>query len=194
MRALKLTLFIIALVVFTTQTFRHIYVKYLYPRTSVLDNYKEEIEIKVDKTKSLDELEKLYKETNDKMKKIEKDDDNFKKNKEYKKLSDELDIIKNRIKKGEDINNRRNELVFYWLFGLICIMLGVVFYIIFNKWIGTAFVITGISEMIVWTSPLYRIRSYGFDDLLNLKLLLSIISWFILIILWVINEKIFDKK
>jgi hypothetical protein len=44
MRALQTTLFIIALVVLSTQTFRHIHVKFFQPKHSALDKYNEKVE------------------------------------------------------------------------------------------------------------------------------------------------------
>ena len=41
MRKLKITILIMALLVLTTQAVRHVYVRYLEPRTSVLDKFEE---------------------------------------------------------------------------------------------------------------------------------------------------------
>jgi len=195
MRALKLTLFIIALVTLSTQTFRHIYVKYIDPKFSVLDKYKDSIETQVDNTKNIKELEILYKENNDKINKIKKENPDYEKNKEYTDLVSEKDVIRSGIRKAESLTRSKFELIFYWFFGLASIIIGIIVYILLNKWIGLAGIITGLSEMIVWTSPLYhRMDTFNFIDLLNLKLLLSVISWVILLILWAVNEKIIDKS
>jgi len=41
MRKLRITLFVLALLALTTQATRHVYVRYLEPRISVLDKYDE---------------------------------------------------------------------------------------------------------------------------------------------------------
>src|SRR5436309_2889778 len=60
MRALRVTLFVIAFVALASQTFRHGYVRWLEPRASVLDKYNTETEKQITTAKSLDELVALY--------------------------------------------------------------------------------------------------------------------------------------
>ena len=60
MRALQTTLFIIALVVLSTQTFRHIHVKFFQPKHSALDKYNEKVEQDIEQSKSLERATKIF--------------------------------------------------------------------------------------------------------------------------------------
>src|SRR3990172_7447701 len=61
MKALKITVFLLAVLVLTTQFARHIYVRYLEPRGSVLDTYVQtETKKAIKGAASLDELVSRY--------------------------------------------------------------------------------------------------------------------------------------
>jgi len=192
MRALKLTLFILFLTVISTQTFRHFYVKFIDVKVSVLDKYKNEFSKKIENINDINKLEIMYKEVFDKIENLKNTDKKYYDKDEYKELTNQEYDLSTKIQNLEDVLKKRYELLFYWIFGLISVCLGILVYFLFNKWIGIGSIITGFSEMIIWTSPLYKISVYGFNTLLDIKLLLSIITWFILIILWIINDK-FEK-
>jgi hypothetical protein len=198
MRPLKLVIFLLLLITFSTQTFRHIYVRWIEPNKSVLDNYKENIDKDIDDTNNLDELVKLYDIAYDKVKEYE-DNPNNKEIEYNEKHSTEpyktKIKIENSIKKIERQNKKLFEFISYWFFGLLSLIIGISVYIKINKWIGIGSIIAGFTEMAFWTSPLFRSYGpqYAFDLLLNLKLFLSILSWALLIILWLINEKLTEK-
>lgn len=198
MKPLKIVVFLLLLITFSTQTFRHIYVRWIEPNKSVLDNYKEKIDKDIDETKNLNELVKLYDTAYNKVKKYEENPNNKKikyNERDYTEPYKTKYKIKNSIKKIETQNKRLFEFVSYWLFGLLSLIIGFFVYIKINKWIGIGSIIVGFSEMAFWTSPLFRSYGpqYAFDLLLNLKLILSIISWILLIILWFVNEKFSEK-
>lgn len=198
MKSLKIVIFLLLLITFSTQTFRHIYVRWIEPDKSVLDNYKEKIDKDIEDTINLDELVKLYDTAYDEVKKYE----NNPNNEEIKyedRFSTEPYKTKNKIEKSinkiESQNRKLFEFISYWLFGLLSLLIGIIAYIKINKWIGIGSIIAGFSEMAFWTSPLFRSYGpqYAFDLLLNLKLILSILSWALLIILWFINVKLTEK-
>ena len=60
-----------------------------------------------------------------------------------------------------------------------------------NAWLGMAAIIAGFSEMAYWTSPLNR--HFGavpeFEQLLSHKLVFSLISWGLLVALWLLADK-----
>lgn len=61
MKALKVTIFLLAILVLSTQFARHLYVRYLEPRGSVLDKYEQTETKKAIKTAiSLNELMSRY--------------------------------------------------------------------------------------------------------------------------------------
>ena len=60
MQRLQTTLFVILAVVLATQTFRHVWVKWIEPKGSVLDEFRRPVEKDLAATKSLDELKAMY--------------------------------------------------------------------------------------------------------------------------------------
>src|SRR5262245_26151126 len=60
MKALRTTLFVLAMVSFATQTYRHVYVRWLEPRASVLDKYGTEAEHQAASAQSLQDLESKF--------------------------------------------------------------------------------------------------------------------------------------
>ncbi len=192
METLKKTFLIIFTLIITTQTFRHIYVKFIEPKSSVLTKYYDDTGKDVYASKSIEELEKLFKEANDKVIKYEK---THKPVKTYNRRSFEPYKSKNQIERAiesaESINKRLFELKFYWLCGLLALIIGLLIYIKVNKWIGVSSLLIGLSEMAFWTSPLFRGygRRVGFENLLNYKLIFSVLSFLIMAGLWYLNEK-----
>jgi hypothetical protein len=194
MRSAKIVLFLICVITVSTQTFRHIYVRFLDKNESILDKYRTEIEIEIVESKNIDRLEGLYIENDEKIKQIENTDEDFKENKIYKELQSEKYKITSAIKRAESLNVSRYKLIIYWSIGLLCIMFGCVSYFFTSKWISFASIISGFSEMMVWTSPFFdRLNTLNFIELLNMKLILSIITLILLITIWLLNEKYIDK-
>src|SRR5438067_8139463 len=60
MRALRTTLFLIAMTVLVAQTFRHVYLRWMEPRGSVLDKFNSQTEQDISSAKSLDQLVAMY--------------------------------------------------------------------------------------------------------------------------------------
>ena len=194
MRALQATLFVLVMLVMTTQTFRHVYVKWIEPKGSVLDDFREPVDKDIAESRSLDELKALYAKAQAAMKAYEQG-----------KPLEEIDLAKrtNRdayreeaelraaIERVEAQNRSRFELWFYWLCALLSIGIGVVAYARVNPWVGMVGLISGFVEMAVWTSPLWRSRGpqAGFEHLLTLKLVLSCISMALLVGMWLWNQR-----
>lgn len=194
MRGLQITLFVIGLLVLSTQTFRHVYVKWIQPTDSVLDEFRTETEVDVVGSGDLDELVAFYRDAE---KKVE----------DYEATASEQQIseyerwqrepykseftIRQAIERWEAQNRSIFELRFYWLVGLTSVVLGVLAYRKVDRWLGMAGIIAGFTEMAVWTSPLWR--AWGpqgaFDRLLNQKLLLSVLSVVLLITLWLVRAR-----
>ncbi len=195
---LKRTLLIIFTLIITTQTFRHVYVKFIEPTDSVLTKYSDKTEKNVYSSKSIEELEKLYKKANLKVIQYEKTHkpiaDYYKRERHepYKSESQ----IREAIESAETIKKRLFELKFYWLCGLLAFIIGLIVYLKINKWMGVSSLIIGISEMAIWTSPLFRGygRRVGFENLLNYKLIFSVASFLIMMTLWYISEKVEKQK
>ncbi|MBN1253691.1 MAG: hypothetical protein JXA50_00240 [Deltaproteobacteria bacterium] len=198
MRALLITLFIIGLVTLSTQTFRHIYVKWLEPRSSVLDKYEEKIEKDIKKSQDLDELLVLYDKAHGKVTVYEKDaknpyiPDKERHNKEPYKSEYKL---KNSIRNWESYSRDIFRLRFFWVCGFLSIVIGSLAYVKFDRWIGIVGLIAGFSEMIYWTCPFnFSYTNYEFERLLTNKLIFSLIAWLLLICLWLFATKFVGKK
>ncbi|MBN1498813.1 MAG: hypothetical protein JW982_01540 [Spirochaetes bacterium] len=194
MKALKTVLFVIAAIIITSQTFNHIFVKLIEPRFSFLDNYKDPFEKEIDRAANLKELEKMYKPVFESMNKIRESNPKYEKSAKYKQLETKLNELRNAITSTESILIEKKKLIFYWAFGLFSILAGILTYVKVNPWIGISAVITGFSEMITWTSPLYHSHIQGYYELITLKLIFSLITLVLLMAAWILNFKYIDKK
>ncbi len=190
MRNLQITLFIIALAFATTQTFRHVCVKWLEPRTSVLDKYDDAIEKEISASESIDNLLSLYDEAQNQVKKYESDPDNpeVKENEKRYKEPYKTEIkLRDSIEEWESHKRDIHKLRFFWACGLLSVLIGFWAYIKIDQWLGIVGVITGFTEMIFWTCP--RIfgffgARYEFERLLNNKLFFSLVTCVLLIATW----------
>ena len=195
MRNAKIVLFLICIITVSTQTFRHFYVKYLADNSSILDKYITKIEIDIKESKSLKELEEIFVDNKIKMEKIEISGiEKYDETKEYKDLKIEKNKIVSEIRRAENLKQSQHKLLVYWIIGFVCVLFGCISYFFTSKWISFASLISGFSEMMVWTSPFFdRINTLNFIELLNMKLLLSIITLILLLSVWLLNEKFIDK-
>lgn len=108
MKTLKRTLLILALLVLTVQAVRHIYVRYIEPRTSVLDKFDDtEAKQVIQSAKSLAELIKEYEPAR---KRVDELDEEFKKQ-ASEQPSDEYYSLQQRWREDrEDVYEREEEL------------------------------------------------------------------------------------
>lgn len=189
MRGTQITLFVIGLMILGTQTFRHVYVKWIEPTGSVLDEYRPPIADDLTATKDLDELVAVYEPAREKVLAYEEtatlEDIDLSKRTGSEPYRSER-VARAAIERWEAQSHSVFQLRFYWLVGLLSIVGGLFAYARINRWLGMVGIITGFTEMAVWTSPLWH--SWGpqsqFERLLNQKLLLSIVSMILLIALW----------
>ncbi len=192
MRGLQITLLILGLLIMSTQTFRHVYVKWIEPRGSVLDEFRDDVEEDIAETKSLDELKELYRQAHGKVEAFEEKHPEAKvRMRADQALYVDEEEIEQAIRRVEGQRKSIFELWFYWLCGLGSVLLGLLAYRKFSRWLGMVGLITGFTEMAFWTSPLWR--SAGpqgeFERLLTLKLLLSVVSVALLVTLWLVSER-----
>lgn len=189
MRSLQATMFVLVMLVLSTQTFRHVYVKWVEPTGSVLDEFREPVEKDIADSKSLDELKTMYA-------KAHSAKDAYELGKPLREVDlarrtgqgvyTEADKLREAIERVESQNRSRFQLWFYWLCGLLSAGLGLAAYVRVDRWVGLVGMITGFVEMAVWTSPLWRSRGPqgSFEHLLTLKLVLSFTSMVLLLALW----------
>lgn len=189
MRALQITLFIVGLILLGTQSLRHVYVNWIEPTDSVLDKYREPVEVKIIESKELEELVVLYEDARERVKGYERDGTKepipYDERSQRDPYKTEM-RIENAIRSWEAQSDEMFQLGFFWTMGLLGILLGLLAYVRINRWLGMVGIITGFWEMALWTSPLWR--AWGpqaeFERLLTAKLILSLVSTVMLIALW----------
>ena len=188
MKALQTTLFLIGFVILGTQTVRHIYVKWIEPRSSVLDAYREPVDTAIETAVTLEQLVALYDSAHKAVLEFERDSANraippFERRQGEPYTTREQ--LRQEIEAREGRTKNLFELRFFWTLGFISVVLGVLGRLKANAWLGMAAIIAGFSEMIYWTSPLHRYHGGPeFERLLTEKLLLSLVAWSLLVGLW----------
>ncbi len=197
MRPLQTTLFVLLLIVLATQSFRHVYVKWIEPTDSVLDKFRERVEEDIASSTSLEELTERYAKAKAALKGHERTTplEDMRHGRQADRMPlDEEQELRMAIERVEAQDRELFKLRFYWGCGLLSVLLGLLAYARLNAWIGMVGMITGFLEMAVWTSPLWR--SWGprtrfdrFDLLLDTKLTLSLVSTALLIALWLWRER-----
>jgi len=186
MEALKKTLFILSVVAVISYTIRHIYLKWFEPRSSVLDKYEKPITGEIKNATSLEQLVKLFDETHIKVLAIDSVD-SIQAMEYYKRTQLEPykteDEVRSAIHDWEEKSREIFEVWFYWSLGLVLAVIGFVLYQKVNAWLGITVLITGFAEMVYWTSPtIFSGSNIEYDNLLNNKIILSILTLALLII------------
>jgi len=182
------------MLVVLTQTIRHLYVRYYYDRTSVLDKYHEsETDKYIKKSFSLDSLLMKYDKAFNDVKSFEKG----KTNREIdslKRIDDRLYETKHSyraaIEDWEGKENKINEVIVFWIIGFIVIIIGAFFYYKKIQWFGLSLIIVGLIEMIWWSSPDLSLGGATLEYLkyLNTKIILSSIALVVVILLWFLDK------
>lgn len=188
MNALQKTLAILAFVILVSQTIRHAYLLWLYPRTSVLDKYDRPLKNEITNAGSLDELLRRYdpvrKQADEAKQQMEKEGKapGFVENHELEPFKSET-ALREAISEWEGRAKEIREIRFYWAIGLAFFVLGAIFYRKISRWGGISFLIAAFVEFIYWTSPtFFGINTREFDRLLVNKLVLSVVSFVLLLV------------
>jgi hypothetical protein len=186
MEALKKTLFILSVVAVTSYTIRHIYLKWVEPRGSVLDKYEKPIVSEIRKATSLEQLEKLYADANNTVLAYDAVD-SIKAMESYKRMELEpyknLDEARDAIQAWERQSHEIFKIRFYWALGLVLAIIGFGVYTKVNPWLGITVLITGFAEMVYWTSPSFFYGAeFEYNNLLTNKIILSILTLALLIL------------
>ena len=194
MRGFHTTLFVLLLMVISTQTLRHVFVKWIEPTASVLDRFPKPVEKDILATKNLEELVVLYEQARARKTGFEEGKSegevHLARLNEREPVTDE-DEVRAAIERLEEQDRDLFKLRFYWACGLLSVLLGLVAFRRWNGWIGSVAVVTGFVEMAVWTSPLFH--TWGpqrtFEHLLTTKLVLSAVSLVLLVGTWLLRER-----
>jgi hypothetical protein len=198
MNALKKTLFIIAVVTVCAQTVRHAYYRWVEPSNSVLDKYDAVLRDDIKNAGSLEGLQTKYEEARKKVEAYEADKSNPKVER-YERDNTEPykseQMFKNAIENWEKSSKEIFKIRFFWFVGLAFLVIGYFLYKKINIWLGLTFLIAGFSEMLYWTSPsFFSDSSIEFSILLVNKLIFSIFTLVLLIVVAYLTETLNDKK
>ena len=201
MRALEKTVVILVFLALISQTIRHGYMLWIEPRGSVLDKYDKPRKSEIDAATSLDELVRRYEPV---QKQVEEARQARAKaaaqNKEDSGVTTVSYLDEMRVEPFKSENELRQaihdweakareirELRFFWTIALVVLVLGMVLYRK-NRWFGLTLIIAGLAEFIYWTSPTFFGGTREFDRLLWNKLLFTLVSLVLLIIVIWINR------
>jgi hypothetical protein len=205
MKPLRITLFVIAFVILASQTFRHAYVRWLETRVSVLDKYDTDTDKQISAAQSLHELEQAYdaayketkKEEEARRAKGEVESTESKYSRERTEAEKKEDRLRQAIQEWESKNKEIRELHYFWVAGLIALVLGMVIYERMERWTGFALVILAFCEMI-WATTLsfhyFLSNNHEFDRLLTQKFSFSVVSLVLLIVSWVALRRIEQRR
>jgi hypothetical protein len=211
MNALRITLFILAVLELTTQSIRHVYVYILEPRTSVLDKFEQSETTKtIQKALSLEELVAQYEPAKKRVDELDKQ----RQEAEAGKSKDERDVfrdkfaeqhkeeysrqseLKGAICEWEKRSKEISELRVLWSFGLALFVIGASLWVRRQRWLGLSFIIPGVVEMIWWTSP--SLSSGGcpveFDRLLINKIIFTLLTLALVIVAWFVDDKMENAR
>lgn len=170
----------------TVQSFRHVFVLLVEPRTSVLDKY-EPAERELTESHNLDDLVARYDEARQRVAKWEqgKTADQIEEQ-HWREPYASTDRLKQAVATWEQHHRQIRELHFYWWGGLICLVAGIAGCRRIHPLLGFAFLLIGFAEMIYWTSPAFRGWSSGdeFERLVQWKLLYSLATLGLLLTAW----------
>jgi hypothetical protein len=197
--ALQKTLAIIAFLILASQTIRHAYLRWIEPRSSVLDKYDKPLHDEITKAASLDELVRRYDPVRQQV-----DAARQELSKAGKKLTydEEKDLepykseqaLHEAVTEWEAKSQEIHEIRFFWLVGFAFFAVGLVIYKKLNRWFGLTLLIVAFIEFIYWTSPTFLgANTREFDRLLENKVAFSVISLALLLAgIW-LNQIFTDK-
>jgi hypothetical protein len=213
MKALQALLLIVAVLLLSIQSVRHLYIKYFETRASVLDQFAEEVTKEVNKdieaAKTLDELVAKYAPARRRVDELDEMLDDQLKGKpeeerreitwqfhqEHAEEYDRASQLSYAIDDWESKARQVTETQVFWAFGLGLFLIGCVVYLKW-RWLGLAFVIPGVAEMIWATSPSFQWGGtvIEFERLLNNKIVLTNVALVLVVVAWLVSTWIERRR
>ena len=188
MRAVRLTVFVLATLCLSAQLVRHTYVRWLERHESVLDKY-DTVKSEIMTSASLESLEKrfaeeLAKEKAERERKRAARTQEKEANEPYEQLAS--DKLRDAIQDWERKRNEVRELRYFWAAGAGFLVLAALLRRRAGSWLALTLQIAGISEMVWWTSPSFGFggSQQEFARLLDNKIAFTVLSLVILLLLW----------
>ena len=175
MKGFQITVLVFVVAILSSQSIHYVYMKYFYPKTSVLDV---QVDQDIKNAKTLDELVARYRKSKAEVAAYEAQlapgerGESYRRDIEpYKTNNGLLDAINDWERKDE--HYRR--LWVQWILGVVVAAVGAALYARRSRWAGTALVFAGIGEMLWRCSPSIELGGAigEFDRLLNAKIILT---------------------
>jgi hypothetical protein len=177
-RTFERVLFLIGFLLIDVYTTRHIYHLWLEPRSSVLDEFKGDVQSAIGSASQVQDLLKRYRPAHEAVRKLQ--EQNRGKSPDAWRFEDQEPFkseaaLRQAIEEWEQKQRDLFEMRVYWSFGLIGAILGLIVHRKASQWLGLAFLITGVAEMIWWCSPTWFSQATAETQrLLGNKLALSL--------------------
>jgi hypothetical protein len=190
MKTLQVIFGMLALLIVGAQTFRHIYVLWIEPRGSVLDQF-DSTGKDIAESKSLDELVALYEAAWQKVKEADAAHASDTSSESYFRRREQepytsAEKLRQAIEEWESHKRQLCELHFFWWAGFLTVILGVLAYYRATQWLGISGLLLGYLEMIWATSPSFSSLGYPieFERLLTYKVIYSAVTLGLVLIAW----------
>ena len=192
MRALRLTVFILVFLCLAAELMRHTYIRWVKNHVSVLDKY-DTVASEIKEATSLTALEKRYAEELEKEKAAKQSEPAVLGGRsglagEFQAVNPESPVFKLRqaITDWEQRENQIRELRYFWVGGLVCLLLALVCHWRGLQWLSITLQIAGFAEMTWWTSPSLGLSGAAeeFTRLLNNKIVFTALALVMLLIFW----------
>jgi hypothetical protein len=186
MKTFEKVLFLIAFLFIDIYTTRHIYLLWLAPRTSVLDEFKGETEKAIDTASELKQLLAKYRPARDAVVRAERQ--NAGKPQETWRFEEQEPFkteitLRRAIEEWEAKQQELFEMRVYWGFGFVAAIAGFIIHRRRSQLLGLALMISGFAEMTWWCSPTWISQTTAETDrLLGNKLALSLTTMLLLLI------------
>ena len=176
MKGFQHTILVIVVIVLSAQLAHFTYMKFFYPTRSVLDD---QLDTSIKSSTSLEELLLQFKNSEREVKAYE---DRLTEKENRKSFRRDMEPYESNRKLRQAIQNWEQKqaqiqrLIYQWAIGLILALAGTGLYLKRFGWIGTAFIVAGLAEMIWWCSPSISVGGAisEFERILNIKLMLTL--------------------
>jgi len=189
--------FCLASIILLFQGVHFAYFKFFNPQESVLSDY---LDKQIKQAGSLDELIREYEASRKKVTAYESENPDVGVLTRYQQQSIEPYKTKLRLESAIDAweqKTREYSRVWYqWSAGLVLFIVGIILFRMSKSWIALSLLIAGITEMIWWSSPTRMMVGAlaEHERLLNVKLLLTVVTFALLLAAWTLSERTRNKS
>ena len=197
MKGSSLAAFVIASIILCFMGVHYTYYLLFGPQESVLNDY---LEQQIKTAESLDELVAQYEDSLQLVKAYESERPDIEVLTRYQQQSVEPYASKIRLETAIDVwekKTREYQRVWYsWTAGLILFLIGAAGFVLYRSWIPLSVHIAGLGQMIWSASPTQMIVGAlaEHERLLGAKLLLSVLTFVLLMAAWYLSDRMQYRK